>query len=327
MREIIVNLKDTILTYAAAINHTHDGYISRSELDTHEQKNAQTEMGHTQLDNNITSTTNNPVAGKTIYNWVTTQLSNYTNTSGLSDLLRNYYNKTQIDNLLAEINTKLGKVTTDWSGHSITNPKKTTTKINNLINPGYYLFTGDGTFSCSPDTVSYKNGLIRVEKQSNHIIQHVYSTSYSSSSQKYKIDGRIFVRHGYTTTESNGTVKPHWDPWSVSHLPWRERKDLVKSIHSSVDNFKIYECTAGYVFQWKQNGSREAFVLPMNKYDYINVCTFKKTLPIVSGYVVGNLIGHLDIRVTTESFKARSINNKGETIIGVDVSYFVPRKN
>lgn len=330
MREIIVNLKDTILKYAAAKNHTHNEYVSSEALTNHINTSGSTsQKGHMQLDSNITSNGNNPVTAKTIYSWVNTKLNDYTNTSNLTNLLANYYNKTEVDSLIDSINNRLSKVTTDWSGHSITNPKKTTTKINKLVTSGYYLYDGtNATFVCDPDTISYKNALIKVEKQSNHIIQHVYSTSYSSSSQKYKLDGRIFVRHGYLTTANNGDTEYHWEKWYVSHIPWRERADLLKTKGSNVDNgsFKIYECTAGYVFKWKQTGANNAYTLPMTKYSYTNVYTYKE-LPIMNGFIVGNLIGHMDVRIVNDAFKVRSTNGKGEVITGVDISYFVPRTN
>lgn len=328
MREIIVNLKETILTYAAAKNHTHEGYIGNdqltalsNELEEHKTKDAKNEFGHTQLANNIASDVNNPVAGKTIVSYVTGLLNNYYTKDQANST---FYNKSTID---TKINDLLGRIRNLSS--SISNPQETTKKINQLVAPGYYIYTGaNATFTCDPDIISYKNALIKVEKQSNHYIQHVYATSYSTSSQKYKIDGRIFVRHGYTTTDTNGDTNYHWEKWYVSHLPWRERPDLLKTKGDNVDtgSFKIYECTPGYVFKWKQTHANNAYTLPASKYNYANVYTFK-TLPIVSGYTVGNLIGHMDIRIMNDSFKARSTNGKGEVITGVDVSYFVPRTN
>lgn len=324
MREIIVNLKKTILTYAAEKNHTHRGYASVEDLNNHiNTQGDNTRAGHVKVGNEITATTNNPVTGTTIFNFINNKLSGYLQTSALN----NYYTKTIIDEKLAELKNRLNQVTTDWSGHSITNPKETTTKINHLIQPGYYKYVGPhATFSCEPDAISYSNALITVEKQSNHLIQHVYATSYSSSSKTYKIDGRIFVRHGYTTTDTVGKTVYHWEDWYVAHIPYRERKDLVNNTNNAVGSFKIYESTAGYTFKWKQGGTNDNFVLPMARYTYTNICEFK-SLPIESGYVVGNLIGHLDIRITKTSFKARSTNNKGDVISGVDVSYFVPRTN
>lgn len=324
MREIIVNLKNTILTYAASKDHTHTGYASSADLTNHinTQANSNT-SGHVRIDNSITSSTNNPVAGKTVFSFINEKLNGYLQTSALN----NYYTKTIIDEKIADLKNRLNQVTTDWSGHSITNPKETSTKINHLVKAGYYKYVGPhATFTCKPDTISYSNALISVEKQSNHIVQHVYATSYSNSAKAYKIDGRIFVRHGYTTTDNANNTIYHWEDWYVHHIPYRERKDLIQNTHNKVGSFKIYESTAGYTFKWKQGGTNDSFELPMAKYNYINICEFK-SLPIETGYVVGNLIGHLDVRITKTSFKARSTNGKGDVIIGVDLSYFVPRTN
>ena len=64
----------------------------------------------------------------------------------------------------------------------------------------------------------------------------------------------------------------------------------------------------------------------MTKYSYTNVYTYKE-LPIINGFIVGNLIGHMDVRIVNDAFKVRSTNGKGEVITGVDISYFVPRTN
>ena len=342
MREIIVNLKKTILTYAAEKNHRHREYVEQTEFDEHVDTIANNDTnGHVQVKNNLTYNGNSPVTSKGIYDWVM---------SKINGLEQTYIKKTDIiDNLTSDsstqalsakqgktlkglidnVATQLSKVTTDWSGHSITNPKETTTQIDHLVTRGYYIYKGTkGTFSCSPDTISYKNALITVEKQSNHIIQHVYATSYSNAAQTYKIDGRIFVRHGYTTAGTNGQAEYHWEKWYVEHIPWRERNDLLKTRGPNVNagSFTIHECTAGYVFTWKQGGTNDRYDVPMAKYSYSNVYTFE-TLPIAGTYIIGDLIGRLDVRITNSSLKVRTLEPKGSYIVGVDMTYFAPRTN
>ena len=315
-QEVVVNLQEEILEYAAAKNHVHDAAAS------------------------VTTDGTDPVQSKGIVSYVTNKIANfktesqiitlienkmvdYVKTSSLSDTLNNYLSK----NDAAELYATKNEVPTDINIYA--NPIQTSTKINYLVEPGYYIYTGtDATFYCQPDNVHYTNGLIRVETQSNHIIQHVYATSYSTSAQKYKIDGREFVRYGYTSTENNET-KPHWeDKWRVANIPWKKRNDLLKTRGEKVseNGFSIYECTAGYVFQWKQAGSQQAYVLPMDQYNFASVYTFKD-LPITSPFVFGNLIGHIDIKITENDFRVRSVNKRNEKIIGVNESYFVPRTN
>ena len=81
------------------------------------------------------------------------------------------------------------------------------------------------------------------------------------------------------------------------------------------------------MFKWVQSGTDQKYVLPAPQYSFASVYTFSKNLPIEGGFTIGNLIGHLDVRITESEFKVRSINKKGEHIIGVDISYFIPRNN
>lgn len=314
--EIIVNLKTEIEKYSASKTHTHT------------------------YDTEVNENSTNAVQGKGIVEYVSNAIKNFKNESQIqayiNEKVRDFISKTDLTAKLVDYLTKSEAENAyaekdhkhDIDINMYTNPKKIATKIDNITSSGYYMYNGsDAVFTCKPDKVHYTNGLIHVEKQSNHIVQHVYATSFSTSANKYKIDGRIFVRHGYTTTASNGDIEKHWGAWYVEHIPWKERSDLVKQPTGwNVDNFTIYECTAGYVFKWRQDGSDQKYTLPMNQYSYSTVANFKE-LPITEPFVIGNLIGHLDVKITKNDFKVRSINKKGEHIIGVNEAYFVPRTN
>ena len=314
--EIIVNLKTEIEKYAAPKTHSHtyDSTLTNNN-------NAVTGSG---IISYIQTAIQNFRTESQIQSYITEKVQDFIDESTLTTHLANYLTKSDANTTYAKANH-----THNIDINMYTNPKEITTKINNVINSGYYKYVGsDATFSCMPDKVHYTNGLIHVEKQSNHIIQRVYATSYSTSAGKYKIDGRIYVRHGYTSTTSNDQVEKHWGNWYVEHIPWKERSDLLitKGTNISPNGFKIYECTAGYVFKWKQDGDDQKYILPMTQYNYSTVYTFKE-LPIVEPFVIGNLIGHIDIKITKNDFKVRSINKYGEHIIGVNESYFVPRTN
>lgn len=327
-KETVVNLKEKIQEYAALKTHTHLDYLKSSDLNNylttaHESKMANNNTpGHTKVLTSVDETSNDPVSSKGIVNY----LSSYITDNSLITRLENYATKAYVEE---KISDAISRISIDWGGHSITNPKSTTTLVDKLIQPGYYKYHDESkkpTIKCSPDVIAYSEALIKVEKQSNHLIQHLYATSITSN-QKYKIDGRIFVRHGYTSTK-NGVTTPYWEKWYVSHIPWRERPDLITSTSRNVNSgsFKIYECTPGYVFKWKQGGTDDQYTLEAKMYNYHNICNFKE-LPIINGFTVGNLIGHSDIRIMNNCFKIRSINKQGEIISGVDVSYFVPRTN
>lgn len=313
--EIIVNLQTEIEKYASPNTHTHT-YDSTVNNNNNAVKGSGIITYVQEAIKNFKTETE-------IKSYITEQVSDFINNNTLTQTLSNYLTKNDAETIYAK-----KEHTHNIDINMYTNPKEITTKINNIISSGYYKYVGsDATFTCKPDQVHYTNGLIHVEKQSNHIIQHVYATSYSTSAKKYKIDGRIFVRHGYTTTASNGSTNKNWGSWYVEHIPWKERSDLVKQPTGwNIDNFTIYECTAGYVFKWKQDGDDQKYILPMNQYNYSTVANFKE-LPIIEPFVIGNLIGHIDVKITKDDFKVRSINKKGEKIIGVNEAYFVPRTN
>lgn len=218
--------------------------------------------------------------------------------------------------------------THDFDINMYAHPIPTTTKIDHLIDPGYYQYVGDDAlFTCTPDNIHYTNGYIKVEQQSNQIIQHVYATSYSTSAQKYKIDGREYIRHGYTSGTDSSLTK-NWGSWYVKHIPWQERSDLLKNKGTNVadNSFTIYECTAGYVFKWTQPNEDHSFELPVAQNNYTSIYTFKD-LPIIEPYLMGNLIGHMDVKITHDNFKIRSTDKKNEILVGVNGTYFVPRTN
>lgn len=299
------------------------------------------------------SNTNNPIKGSGIktfveskieevktyvLNWVGTNYFSKSESNNLyltkNDATTNYAPKTHTHNYLTETTANekylskedASKIDINLYAH----PIKTQNSIDQLINPGYYQYVGnDALFVCGSDNVHYTNGYIRVEQQSNQIIQHVYATSYSTSAQKYKIDGREYVRHVWLS-ENEESIANHVGKWYVKHIPWQERRDLLKNKGSTnvADNsFTIFECTAGYVFQWTQPGEEHNFTLPVAANQFTLIYSFKD-LPIADpGFMMSNLIGHMDVKITKNEFKIRSTNKQGELLTGVSGSYFVPRIN
>ena len=296
----------------------------------------------TTLTDNTNST--NPAQSKAIVAYVIAK-SNALNTN-INDTLNSYATKTHVEtNYLkktdaantyltqATINNLLDKNTADTyyapKSHShndlvfnmYAHPTTTTEVVDNIVEAGYYQYTGSlATITCGPDTIHYKNGFIRVEVHNNHIIQHLYATSVSGSN--YIINGEEYIRYGYKT----GTNSYHWGPWYVKHIPYRERSDLINdgSIPNDIDNFTIYESTTGYTFKWSQ--SEDRYQLPMQQYQFYTIAEFT-SLPIEEPYVFGNLIGHVDIKISKDSFKVRSTNREGEYVTGVSNTFFVPRTN
>ena len=79
-----------------------------------------------------------------------------------------------------------------------------------------------------------------------------------------------------------------------------------------------------YTFKWSQ--SEDRYQLPMQQYQFYTIAEFT-SLPIEEPYVFGNLIGHVDIKISKDSFKVRSTNRKGEYVTGVNNTFFIPRIN
>lgn len=206
------------------------------------------------------------------------------------------------------------------------NPVPTTLTVDNLLEPGYWQYTGltGANFRCGPKIIDYKNGYIRVEKQANYFIQHVYATKQTASNELH-IDGSEYMRTGHIPTESE---IPIWNEWQVKHIPYTNcTEELLKTVDDDANlTFEIWENTAGYIFKWRQKGEDNKYLLPMSQNVYHTIATFKK-LPIVEPCIFGNLIGHVDVKITKDAFKVRSVNNKGDYIVGVDNTFFVPRTN
>ena len=321
--ETVVNLKTEIEKYAVPRNSVGD--VTNSDNPAKASK--------------IKSFVENKIAAlkSEIQTWVDSNYYNKTTTSStylskedatstylsIEDANSSYLEKDTADTSYAPISHEH-----NFDVNMYAHPIATTETIDHLLDPGYYQYVGSyAIFTFIPDNVHYTNGYIKVEQQSNQIIQHVYATSYSTTAHKYKIDGREYVRHGYTSGTGDSLVK-NWGEWYVKHIPWQERSDLLKNKGTNVadNSFTIYECTAGYVFKWLQPGDDHKFVLPVSQNNYTSIYTFKD-LPIIEPYLIGNLVGHMDVKITHDEFKIRSTNRNGEYLVGVDGSYFVPRTN
>lgn len=326
--EEIVNIKNEIEKIAALKNHLHSDLIPKDDIVTEvNQDNKQ----------NITKIT----SVKSLVDYIDDKLEAYFTIEASDDQLTTI--EENIDNKLKDYVTtenfdeELSNITTNFKGHSFKHPQETTETINNIIEPGYYLFEGEGgTFTCAPYVVNYTNGLIRVEKQDNHLIQYVHATSLTNNG--YQIDGREYIRHGYLTNNNMDDTITNWDTWRVHYFPYQQKDDLLDKKGENVDDgaFHIYESTSGYVFEWKQKSTNAKYILPMDQYIYEDVYILNKELPIQQPMIFSNFIGHIDIKIINEAnqdgnivtkIKVRSSNNKGEYVIGVDNAYFVPRTN
>lgn len=217
-------------------------------------------------------------------------------------------------------------------GVSYKTPQSYKSGINSLTTAGYYIMNHDKTkpksFSYGGETIHYTNALVTVKKQSNRIIQHVCATTKVTSSSNannytYKINGSEYTRYG--SYNSNGETT--WKPWHLAHKPYSKtsRAKIADTKNVDANSVVVYENTAGFIIQWKQTRANKTYPVTAPLYEYKDVCTFDPPLPITGPYVFGNLIGRLDIRITSNKMQIRSNVAPGGRIIGVEETYFVPR--
>ena len=206
-------------------------------------------------------------------------------------------------------------------GRSWDSPKKIDENIDNMRTPGYFLQTGSRYFSYGGEKIYYTNALIRVEKQSNRVIQHVYATTRVSNGidSTYKINGAEYTRIGTSETD--------WKPWHAVHVPYRLTSRAINE-GKGVDKgaVKVYENTAGFLITWDQfSQEKDKYPVTAPLYEYNTVCEFSPALPIKNNYVFGNLIGRMDVKISSNKMQIRSTVQPGGRIIEVHESYFVPR--
>ena len=346
----ILFLKEQVLRFAAAIKHTHktDDITNINEYAKKNHKSSTTDygigdennFGHVKVDNttNTNTTSTNPVQNKVIVSYIGEQLNALK--SELKNVLQSQLNiiksgdklssKKDDDETDGKYNIPTTKAVWDaiksydnvLDGVSLARPKKTQSDINKLITPGYYIKQNIQHFSYGGESINCKNALIKVEKQSNRIIQHVYATSYSTTAKDYKLNGSEYRRWGIaSSTEAN------WKAWHVAHKPYTKTVRACKLGEGvNAGSVVVYENTAGFIIHWDQNNSdNDKYPISAELYEYAKVCEFNPPLPIKGPYVFGNLIGRCDFRITSSKMEIRSNVSKGGRIIGMHETFFVPR--
>lgn len=210
-------------------------------------------------------------------------------------------------------------------GVDLSAPKSSSQDIDTLKDAGYYIMEHDTPkyFTYGGNIIYYKNALVKVQKQSNRVIQNVYTTEkieLSNNEITYKINGAEYRRYG-TPNENEEIV---WRPWHVMHIPYAKTSRAQNLIN--VDSIEVYENTAGYIIRWKQeNDQQNSYVVNTPLYEYTDLCTFNPALPITGPYIFSNLIGRMDVKITADKMQIRSNIAPGGRIIQVNETYFVPR--
>ena len=337
-------LKEQVLRWSAAKKHAHKAEdiedmdskyapVNHADASNKYGLGDTDKYGHVKVDDEISDSSVNPVQNKAIKQAITDAIDNLRN-----ELINKLQEKF---NIVTEITSSSTDKTDDkyniptahavWSalssykglfvGRSWDSPKKIDENIDKIRDPGYYLQIGSRHFSYGGEKIYYTNALIRVEKQSNRVIQNVYATSKvtNGSNTTWKINGAEYTRIGNSETD--------WRAWEAAHVPYRLTSRAVNE-GKGVDkgSVKVFENTAGFILHWNQNSQeKDKYPISAPLYEYTTVCEFSPALPITGPYVFGNLIGRMDIKITSDKMQIRSTVQPGGRIIEMHESYFVPR--
>lgn len=337
-------LKEQVLRWAALKRHIHKAEdiedmdskyapVNHADASNKFGLGDTDKYGHVKVDDEISDSSVNPVQNKVIKQAITDAINNLRN-----ELINKLQEKF---NIVTEVTSESTDKSDDkyniptahavWSalsnykdlfvGRSWDSPKKIDENIDNMRTPGYFLQTGSRYFSYGGEKIYYTNALIRVEKQSNRVIQHVYATSMvtNGSNTTWKINGCEYTRWGTSETD--------WKSWHAAHVPYRLTSRAVNE-GKGVDkgSVKVFENTAGYIIHWDQySQEKDKYPISAPLYEYTTVCEFSPALPITGPYVFGNLIGRMDIKITSDKMQIRSTVQPSGRIIEMHECYFVPR--
>lgn len=337
-------LKEQVLRWAALKRHSHKAEdiedmdskyapVNHADASNKFGLGDTDKYGHVKVDDEISDSSVNPVQNKIIKQAITDAINNLRN-----ELITKLQEKF---NIVTEITSESTDKTDDkyniptahavWSaltnykdlfvGRSWDSPKKIDENIDNMRTPGYFLQVGSRYFSYGGEKIYYTNALVRVEKQSNRVIQHVYATTRVSNGidSTYKINGAEYTRIGTSETD--------WKPWHAVHIPYRLTSRAVNE-GKGVDkgSVQVFENTAGFKIAWNQyNQEKDKYPVTAPIYEYTTVCEFSPALPISGEYVIANLIGRFDVRITSKKMQIRTNLNPGGRIIEMHETWFIPR--
>lgn len=356
----ILFLKEQVLRFASAINHTHttdditdmtDEYAPKehSDANTTYGKGTSSKYGHVKINDSINIGENDtsesdssamPVSALGVKTYVTNQI-NALKTTLKNELQAKVDIKTEVNSSSEDTTNNVYNIPTTkavWNaistyrdslmGVDLARPQSINKDINKIVDPGYYKQTGHRSFSYGGETVYYTNALIKVEKQANRVIQHVYGTFKVTVDNQttYKVNGTEYTRWGATSVY---TDTPTWNAWAIVHKPYTKTIracNFGPGVDTNEDNIRVYENTAGFIIHWDQkNNLNDRYPISADLYEYQRVCDFNPPLPITGPYVFGNLIGRFDIKIDSDKMQIRSNVNKGGRIIQMHETWFVPR--
>ena len=347
----VLYLKDQVLRFASPKNHTHNknDILDENEevpiLDNYAEKShsspntdygvaSTTNYGHVKLNNEVNGNNTNsnmPVSATGILNYVTDSISSLRNE--INSLLDNKVvsstdeeieNKNTNDYIpsMATMVQAISEYNNTLEGIDLKRPRSTTESINNITDAGYYEIN-------SPEFLSIgnaQNGFLEVIKKDNSVIQKLYpvkSLIGENDEEVYEFTGDIYIR--------NKNISG-WQEWKVLYKPPTRIFCIDESngLGDNVDpnSISIRENTSGFVIQWEQNQTEDkSYIVTSPQYQYKKICSFSPELPIDGPYIFGNVIGRMDVKITSTGIELRTNIPAGGKIVQVNETYFIPRNN
>lgn len=361
----ILKLDEEVLKHAAPIKHSWS--MNNTSVDY--GKATDSYYGHVVVDTNLNDSSNNPVSNKTI-NTAITQLTdekankNHASTTTeygeatdsqyghvkVDTELKNSINPVKnsviysaIDDINKDIEGIVSSLGTNTEGIkkllNLNEPTETTDNINDLTEPGFYIYKGEEEKPLNKDTYNiinddeskpvdentyYNEALIFVIKNTTRIIQYIFSTKKVFDDRdpnvfEYKLNGSHYSRFGIITNNIT-----QWSMLGLVYKPYT-KSNLVTNIVAKDASINIYENASGFTIEWEQLNTKQSYEIVADElYAYETICEFND-LPIKGPFIFGNLIGKCDIRITPEKMELRSTLNKGNIIKNIHQTFFVPR--
>ena len=315
--EEIFNLKEEILKVASKKNHAW----TQESNNNYGEANGTT-WGHVKVQSEIpveNDTKNNDCATiGAIKGYVINKITNQINTltESITGLSNNKLDKTTFnteketkDNEINTINTSITSIQNNINNlHTFNNTKNTETDIDALTTPGYYSYATKPVLKYGLNDI--KCGIVTVKKiNDNSIVQYIESTDPVSGN----LDGNIYTRL------LNGS---NWSELEVVKRNNIEEKEYT--VDETDTKVVVKENTAGYTITWIQTSENKTYTVTADLYEYAHLCNFEEQL-LIDEYIFGNLIGKMDVRITSTGMQVRSTLAPNNVIKNVHETYFIPR--
>lgn len=356
----IFNLHDEVLKFAAKKKHTFKGTnVDGNDYGIADDQN----YGHVKVVNSVNSGSSDVVSGDAIYNHVINSVTDSINTHEdvtatttilghvkVDSTIKNSTNPVQNKKIKEALDNKIDKDGTkvlstydfndeykdkidDLVSINVLQEVSDDTDINNIddvLEEGSFVFDKTPTGANDKKVISYGNrtniyytkGIIENKKVNNRIIQKVYSTK--NVNNEYYLDGSIYQR--IINTNTNPVSYGQWHCVYINTV----NPNFIysaESLGTGVDSIQVFENTAGFIITWEQDNHTDySYEIQEDLYKYVTICDFTPNLPIQGEYIFGNLIGKIDVKITSQNMQVRSTLAKNNHVYDVKASYFVPRE-